>query len=257
MPAPVAGGSRHGPRGFFVQRVAAEPLRRCDSPTPALASSPPTPRAASGYSASPSWRAEPSCCRFRCSRASGPRSGLGADRGVRHRALASRRWTVDDPPAPRHAGRAAIARAAPERIACAGPVSVLARSPASGWPTCATWGVAEEKDSDGDPVFEVRMRRCPTGRELHLQGHPDHGETAAREQAAAIRRFVGLPRTSPADVARAGCQPRPARLGRAGRPRAAPRPGPPGRPSPFPHRTAARRRSSCRSSRRTRPWPRA
>ena len=52
--------------------------------------------------------------------------------------------------------------------------------------------VAEEKDSDGDPVFEVRMRLAD-GRELHLQGHPNHGEAAAREQAAAIRRFVGLP----------------------------------------------------------------
>ncbi len=58
--------------------------------------------------------------------------------------------------------------------------------------------VAEEKDSDGDPVFEVRMR-LSDGRELHLQGHPDHGEVAAREQAAAIRRFVGLPaRADPA-----------------------------------------------------------
>jgi hypothetical protein len=53
-------------------------------------------------------------------------------------------------------------------------------------------GVLETKDSDGDPVFEVRMR-LSDGRELHLQGHPDHGRAAAREQAAAIRRFVGLP----------------------------------------------------------------
>lgn len=62
--------------------------------------------------------------------------------------------------------------------------------------------VAEEKDSDGDPVFEVRMRLAD-GRELHLQGHPDHGEAAAREQAAAIRRFVGLPaRADPARPAK-------------------------------------------------------
>jgi hypothetical protein len=53
-------------------------------------------------------------------------------------------------------------------------------------------GVVETKDSDGDPVFEVSMRLAD-GRELHLQGHPNHGQAAAREQAAAIRRFVGLP----------------------------------------------------------------
>ena len=59
-------------------------------------------------------------------------------------------------------------------------------------------GVVEEKDSDGDPVFEIRMRLAD-GRELHLQGHPNHGQAAAREQAAAIRRFVGLPALPEAD----------------------------------------------------------
>lgn len=53
-------------------------------------------------------------------------------------------------------------------------------------------GVLEEKDSDGDPVYLVRMLLAD-GRELRLQGHPAHGESMAREQAAAIRRFVGLP----------------------------------------------------------------
>ena len=53
-------------------------------------------------------------------------------------------------------------------------------------------GVVEEKDSDGDPVYLIRMLLAD-GRELRLQGHPAHGEAAAREQAAAIRRFVGLP----------------------------------------------------------------
>jgi hypothetical protein len=52
--------------------------------------------------------------------------------------------------------------------------------------------VVEERDSDGDPVYLVRMLLAD-GRELRLQGHPSHGETAARDQAAAIRRFVGLP----------------------------------------------------------------
>lgn len=53
-------------------------------------------------------------------------------------------------------------------------------------------GVVQEKDSDGDPVYLIRML-LTDGRELRLQGHPSHGETSAREQAAAIRRFVGLP----------------------------------------------------------------
>ena len=55
-------------------------------------------------------------------------------------------------------------------------------------------GVVEEKDSDGDPVYLVRMLLAD-GRELRLQGHPSHGEAPARDQAAAIRRFVGLPAT--------------------------------------------------------------
>jgi hypothetical protein len=52
--------------------------------------------------------------------------------------------------------------------------------------------VREETDSDGDPVYVLRLLLAD-GRALPLQGHPAPGEASARERADAIRRFLGLP----------------------------------------------------------------
>jgi hypothetical protein len=52
--------------------------------------------------------------------------------------------------------------------------------------------VLEEKDSDGDRIFALRLLLAD-GRELRLQGHPAPGEAPARERAGTIRRFLGLP----------------------------------------------------------------
>ena len=52
--------------------------------------------------------------------------------------------------------------------------------------------VSEEKDSDGDPVYALRLL-LSDGRALRLQGHPAPGATSARERAAAIRQFLRLP----------------------------------------------------------------
>jgi hypothetical protein len=56
--------------------------------------------------------------------------------------------------------------------------------------------VLEEKDSDGDPVFTLRLL-LSGGRELRLQGHPAGGKASALERAGAVRRFFGLPALVP------------------------------------------------------------
>lgn len=52
--------------------------------------------------------------------------------------------------------------------------------------------VVEEKGSDGDPVYALRIV-LSDGRELRLQGHSVPGEAPARERAGAIRRFLNFP----------------------------------------------------------------
>jgi hypothetical protein len=51
--------------------------------------------------------------------------------------------------------------------------------------------VVESTDSDGDPVFMLRLR-LSGGRELPLQGHPAAGQVQARERADTVRHFLGL-----------------------------------------------------------------
>jgi hypothetical protein len=56
--------------------------------------------------------------------------------------------------------------------------------------------VLEGKDSDGDPVYSVRLL-LSGGREIRLQGHPAAGKAPAHVHAGSIRRFLGLPDASP------------------------------------------------------------
>ena len=49
----------------------------------------------------------------------------------------------------------------------------------------------EEKDSDGDPMFQVRIW-LRDGRTILLQSQPVHGREWCAERADAIRRFLGL-----------------------------------------------------------------
>ena len=51
--------------------------------------------------------------------------------------------------------------------------------------------VVRSKDSDGDPVFQVRLRLA-RGESVWLQAQPMTGERYATDQAARIRSFLGL-----------------------------------------------------------------
>jgi len=52
--------------------------------------------------------------------------------------------------------------------------------------------VLEERDSDGDPAFVVRVRLAD-GRQLRLHGATVRDRARAAERAGEIRRFVGMP----------------------------------------------------------------
>ena len=52
--------------------------------------------------------------------------------------------------------------------------------------------VLEERDSDGDPAFVVRVRLAD-GRQLRLHGATVRDRGRAAERAGEIRRFVGMP----------------------------------------------------------------
>ena len=56
--------------------------------------------------------------------------------------------------------------------------------------------LVESRDSDGDPVFALRLR-LSEGREVQLQGHPAPGREQARGRADVLRRFLGLPALPP------------------------------------------------------------
>ena len=51
--------------------------------------------------------------------------------------------------------------------------------------------VVRSKDSDGDPVFQLRLRLA-RGESLWLQSQPASGEARATENAERVRRFLGL-----------------------------------------------------------------
>jgi hypothetical protein len=61
--------------------------------------------------------------------------------------------------------------------------------------------VLEERDSDGDPAFVVRVVLAD-GRALKLHGATVRDEARAAERAGEIRQFVGLPALPPARVGR-------------------------------------------------------
>jgi hypothetical protein len=51
--------------------------------------------------------------------------------------------------------------------------------------------IVRSADSDGDPMFQLRLWLVES-RALWLQAQPTHGEERARENAAQLRRFLGL-----------------------------------------------------------------
>jgi hypothetical protein len=51
--------------------------------------------------------------------------------------------------------------------------------------------VVRSKDSDGDPVFQARLRLA-RGESVWLQAQPASGEALATENAERVRRFLGL-----------------------------------------------------------------
>ena len=51
--------------------------------------------------------------------------------------------------------------------------------------------IVRSKDSDGDPVFQLRLRLA-RGESVYLQGQPAMGEARASANAERIRRFLGL-----------------------------------------------------------------
>jgi len=73
------------------------------------------------------------------------------------------------------------------------------RQPGSLSPTVTIFSLADirgvdirqDKDGDGDPMFQLRLWLAAS-RVLLLQSQPAHGERMARENAAAIRRFLGV-----------------------------------------------------------------